>query len=299
MRAFVEIRDPKGVTHELVHGDVIGRLHSAALSLDDGRVSEAHAMVSLREQELRLVSLRGGFALDGKPLRELALRPGQVIQLALGLQLEVVRVELPAAVLGVEGDSVPRQVVPPVASVIGGERPRLARGHHDGALAWVWDTGAGWRIQREADEPRALEVGESVDLAAGSLRFIEIPLAGAGLPATRRIGAVGASLWIVALFDTVHIHREGVRVLSLSGVLARIVSELAIMAGPVPWAVLAKELWPRVDDLQVVRSRLDVHLSRLRRKLREARVRSDLVRTDGAGHVELILYPGDQVEDRS
>ena len=49
MHAHAILRDPQGHHHELVHGDVIGRVWSAALQLDDGRVSEAHAMVSLRE----------------------------------------------------------------------------------------------------------------------------------------------------------------------------------------------------------------------------------------------------------
>ena len=40
---------------------------SAALHLDDPRVSEAHAMVSIRGSELKLLALRGRFQIDGLP----------------------------------------------------------------------------------------------------------------------------------------------------------------------------------------------------------------------------------------
>jgi hypothetical protein len=39
-------------------------------------------------------------------------------------------------------------------------------------------------------------------------------------------------------------------------------------------------------------------LVRLRRKLRDERLRSDLVRADGAGMIELFLRPGDVIEDQ-
>jgi pSer/pThr/pTyr-binding forkhead associated (FHA) protein len=48
MLATVRLRLPDGSTTTLAPGDIIGRMASAALVLDDGRVSEAHAMVSLR-----------------------------------------------------------------------------------------------------------------------------------------------------------------------------------------------------------------------------------------------------------
>ena len=48
MRPAVHLRLPDGRTAVLGHGDLIGRLESAALPLADPRISEAHAMVSLR-----------------------------------------------------------------------------------------------------------------------------------------------------------------------------------------------------------------------------------------------------------
>jgi hypothetical protein len=47
------------------------------------------------------------------------------------------------------------------------------------------------------------------------------------------------------------------------------------------------------------RGRLDTLLSRVRRRLRAAGLRADLVRADGAGAIELLLYPHDRVDDRT
>ena len=92
MRACVRLRGPDDRWFELVPGDVIGRLASAAMPLDDARVSEAHAMISLREGEIRLIALRGLFAVDGHPVSEVSLRPGLEILLAQDLAIEVVEI---------------------------------------------------------------------------------------------------------------------------------------------------------------------------------------------------------------
>ncbi len=45
-----------------------------------------------------------------------------------------------------------------------------------------------------------------------------------------------------------------------------------------------------------MRRKWDASLARLRQKLRENRIRADLIRADGAGNFELLLYPGDIVD---
>ena len=122
-----------------------------------------------------------------------------------------------------------------------------------------------------------------------------MPIGNAGQDRTRQ-GGVHSPLRIVANYDTVHIHREGRAVVTLAGVLARLVSALG---GPVSWQVLCAELWPEVPDPASARARLDTSLARIRRKLRAADVRADLLHMDGAGSVELLLCPQDQVEDRT
>ena len=85
----------------------------------------------------------------------------------------------------------------------------------------------------------------------------------------------------------------------LNGLHARLVSELALAGVPVGWEALAGELWPGDEDRLALRRRMDTALSRLRRKLRAAGVRTNLARADGCGHLELLLLDGDVVEDNT
>jgi hypothetical protein len=299
MRAYASLRAPDGTRYELVHGDLVGRLWSAAMPLDDARVSEAHAMVSLRERELRLIALRGGLALDGRPVNEVVLGAGVEIVLARGLAIQVESVHLPGFVLGLEGAGLTRQTLPPVASLVTSAGLRLIAGYAEHAAAWIWCTGASWRLRVAGRAARTLEPGEELVIGGELVRAVAIPLAAAGQAPTRAGGGVEAPLRIDASFDTVHVYREGATVLVLGGVQARIVSELVALGGPTHWTVVAGLLWPKDVEPDTVRSRFDVTLSRLRRKLRDARVRTDLVHTDGAGQVELLLYPHDVVQDRT
>ncbi len=301
MRAFANLRGPEGTCHELVHGDIIGRLATAAMPIDDARISEAHAMVSLRERELKLIRLRGGLALEGKPVNEVTLRPGVEIVLASGISIRVESLHLPSSVLGLEGEGLPRQVVPPVASLVLGEGVRLLAGYVEHASAWLWCTGPSWRLRLADQAPttRSLEPGEQFELAGTTIHALAISLEGASQAPTRAVGGVEAPLRIEANFDTVQIHREGAAPLVLGGTHARIVSELVALDGPAHWTVIAGLLWPNSTEPEALRSRFDVALSRLRRKLREARVRTDLVHTDGSGQIELLLYSHDLVRDRT
>jgi len=278
---------------------MVGRLWSAALQLDDARISEAHAMVSLRERSLKLIALRGAFAVDGRPVSEATLRSGLVLQLARGLQLDVVEVHLPDGVLGLVGGGLARQALPGVCSLVDDQGLRIEKGYRDGASAWLWDTGNGWRIQQQGQASMALAPGDTVQVGAHRCDVVLLSLAAAGESPTRQVGGVGAPLRLVANYDTVHLHREGQPAVILSGILARLVSEMVALDGPVGWSVLAGQLWPREPDLDVLRPRFDVTLSRLRRRLRQDQLRTDLVRSDGAGCVELVLYPHDVVEDRT
>ncbi|MCB9792692.1 MAG: helix-turn-helix domain-containing protein [Alphaproteobacteria bacterium] len=299
MHPYVLIRPPEGPPCELVPGDVIGRQPTAALPLDDGRVSEAHAMLSLREGALRLLALRGAFAVEGRPVDQVALTPGLRVTLAQGVELEVLEVSLPEQVLGIEGPGLPLRALPGVASVFARPRLRLARGWDARAEAWVWSAGDVWRLRVGGGEARPVGPGDTLELGALTLSFRGLPLAGAGPSLTRRGEGVAAPLHLVATYDSVHLHRGERVALHLGGILARLISELVAVGGPLSWQALVAELWPGEDEPMVLRSRLDTNLSRLRRKLRAAGVRVDLVRTDGTGQLELLLYPGDSVEDRT
>lgn len=256
-------------------------------------------MISLRERELKLIRLRGGLAYDGKPVNELTLRPGLEVVLAAGISLHVESLHLPGSVLGLVGERLARQVLPPVASLVpAAEGVRLQTGYVQDAVAWVWCTGSAWRV-RVGERVASLAPGDRFEVGGETIGAVEVPLEAAGGAATRAVGGVEAPLRIEANFDTVQIHREGAAALVLGGTHARIVSELVALAGPAHWKVIAGLLWPDAAEPESLRSRFDVALSRLRRKLREARIRTDLVHTDGAGQVELLLYPHDRVADRT
>lgn len=298
MRAYVRLRLPNGHTAELGHGDLIGRLWSAALPIADARVSEAHAMVSLRGQELQLLPLRGRFTVAGQRQASLVLAAGQRITLAEGLDLLVEEVSLPAAVFAVEGDGLPRIVVNGVCSLLTRPRPELVPRLVPDAPAHVWGDGEGWCLTTNGST-RPLRVGDTWEIDGLRFQAVGMSLDSAGRTVTRLDGSASHPLRVVARFDTVHIHSEGGGALALSGLAARLVSEVVAFDGPVSWEVLAKELWPDEDDVHLLRHKLDVTLSRLRSRLREARVRPDLVRSDGFGKVELFLLDGDRVEDRT
>ena len=299
MHALVCFRDADGATRMATHGDLIGRLWSAAVHIDDPRVSEAHAMISLRGQELRLLALRGRFTVDGERQTDAVLKAGQVIHLARELALTVQTVELPSRVLALEGPGIPRQVIPGVCSVHTRPQLRLVPRYSRDAQARAWSSGSGWRVQVGDGRPIALAPGDSFEVGGITLRAVAVDLADAGQAATRLQGGIQRPLKLVTMFDTVHIHRDTGDVVAISGIAARILSELAAIGGPVGWQAVASELWPDALDRHALRKKWDISLVRLRRKLRQAGLRSDLVRSDGSGNLELLLMDGDEVEDRS
>jgi hypothetical protein len=298
VRAFVRFRLADGAVFDLLPGDLVGRSWSAGLPLDDARVSEAHAMVSLRGGELKLLALRGRFAVEGRPVTELTLAAGQRVELARDLWLSVESVELPDEVLGLEGDGLARQVLAPVCSLLVAPRPALLAGYRGEAPAHIWSTGDGWRVSLEQAAPRALGPGDEIVVRGRRFRAVAVPLMQADGQATHGQGAVDAPLHLVVRWDSVHCLRDGTPTQVLAGLPARIISELSALGGSVDWEVLARELWSGEDDRLALRRRLDVALARLREKLRAARIRTDLVAADGAGHIELRLSAHDRIDDQ-
>ena len=297
MRAYVQLRDPDGVVHELSHGDIIGRVWSAALHLDDARISEAHALVSLRGQELKLLALRGMFALGRKTLRELVLVPGQTIRLAPGVALEVVAVEMPEEILSLKVEGLGSQFLSGVCS-LQADPPQLLPGYRLNADAVIWGTGEGWRI-RIGDQPaEPLISGWEKTVAGCRLTALAVSISRVNQPATRAAGGLKVPLHIVARYDTVHIHRAGKPAAVIGGISARLVSELAMVGTSLSWESIAREIWPATTDAHKLRRKLDVSVSRLRRRLRALGIRDDLVQADGTGMFELVLYPEDRLDEQ-
>lgn len=298
MRAYVRLRDPAGIVVELGHGDLIGRLATAALFVDDPRVSEAHALVSVRRGELVLLSLRRMLLVRGKPVSEVVLRAGTSVELAEGVALHVEEVVRPEEVLAIEVEGLGRHLLPAVASVLGGPPPHLSPRFERDAWLYVWWNGGEWRARTREGVTSVVENGSSLVVGPMEARFLTVTVEG-GLTTPRGSPAHETPLRIVAWYDAIEIHREGRPPITLGGVGARIVSELAVLAGPVSWQTVAHEIWREEIEAHELRHRWDVSLARLRSRLKAAGVRGDLLRSDGSGGIQLVRYAHDVVEDRT
>ncbi len=298
MRAIVTIEGPDGTIVDLHPGDLIGRMQRAALCLDDPKVSEAHALVSMRGGTLKLLALRGALAVDRRRRSEVDLEPGQVIHLAQGQSLCVLNVVLPKELMALRlNGGRPIVLSGSVLSVLGGEAPTLLSRFDGAAAAHLWSTGTGWRARVAGGKAIDVTVGMALDLPDIDARFESVEVQVAALPTTVGEGRVHLPLKIVARYHSAHLHRRGLPVVSLSGQPAMLLSELVSFDGPVAWDLLAKQVWRRLSNRDALRKKLDAALLRLRKKLRDAGIREDLIRADGTGQFELVLYDGDQVED--
>ena len=296
MYACVRLRRDDGGVVSVGPGEIIGRSSVASLRLDDPAVSEAHALVSLRGERLRLLSLRGRFLVDGEAALEVDLAAGQRIRFSPDTEVWVDEVVLPDVVLAVEAEGLPRQVLSGPCAVFAGPPARLVAGADPAADALVWSTGEGWRV-RVLGVTTDFEPGDSFVAAGLVVHGVGVSLAHAGQSRTR-LGLDGP-LRIVAHFDSVQLVRDGQPTVVLSGLHARLLSELVAVGQPMGWEALAADLWPHETDRESLRRRWDVCLSKLRARLRDAGVRPDLLHASRTGHVALVLGGQDVVEDRT
>ncbi len=254
-------------------------------------------MVSLRGGALRLLALRGAMAVDRRRVHDVELVAGVTVHFAKGVALHVIEVSLPPEVMALSidgGPSVP--LTGSVQSLIGSPL-RLSAGFQADALAHLWWSGDDWFVREGEARARTLAVDEVVEVGGAQLRLQAVAIERAGAGSTVDAGKLHPALHIVARYHSVHIHRVGRPVLTLSGQPAQLLSELVAMDGPVEWSVLASQVWRRLKRRDALRKKLDAALARLRKKLADGDVRDDLVRSDGTGHIELVLYNGDRVED--
>ncbi len=295
MQTHVRLRTQDGGEHDVPAGGIIGRMEGVALMLPDPRVSEAHAMVSLRGGALHLLTLRGRFATEGRTPSSLKLAVGQRIEFARGLWVDVVEVTHPERVRAVRLEGSTALPLAGVTSLVRTAGGCLVQRYEADALAVIWSQHGSWWWRPARGEAAPLpDDGFEVD----GLRVLCLDLHQQHLDsgATRQLGAVTAPLRVVCHFDSVQIHREGQPPLTVTGNGARIISELAAMGAPVEWQTLAGEIWRDLDAHRQRRA-MDQTLLRLRKKLVAGRIRPDLVRNDGGGKMELVLVEGDEVED--
>lgn len=305
MTARVVLALPGGAHVSCGPGALVGRSYAADVRLDDGRVSEAHAMVSLRGRELVLLPLRGRVRVGERDVARVVLAPGVVVTLATGVDISVVTADLPRTVLAAEvrrsptQQTTPPQVLTGVMSVVATPAPHLAAGVQQGAVALVFSDGLCWFV-RCGEEP-AVEVvsGDVVDVSDGwQLRFLDVDIETLAALETSPLLPTTQRLRLVSRFDSVEVWCGDERVLLLAGVPARLLAELLAFGGPVRWELLAESLWPQADlGRDVLRHRLDVALTRLRKRLAHVGVRRDLITAHRTGQLELVLCPGDRCED--
>ncbi|MCB9678143.1 MAG: FHA domain-containing protein [Alphaproteobacteria bacterium] len=281
-----------GEVVRLQPGDVIGRHRRCALCIPDPRVSEAHAMVALRGGKLHLLSLRGGVTdARGEPLRDPPLVLRQRLCLAPGVDLVVRALRLPEVAAYLVGPGLDLPLERPVAlAPEPGGPPRVRPIRPDGAGVALWSDGIQWFVRRDGASAPAPD-GTPVAVGAWVGRIELRALTDGSLPQTD----VTPAIRLVCAFHTVHVWVGAERRVTVSGVLARILHELAELAGPVHWQALANAIWKGDLPEHVLRRRWDANLHRLRRQLDAGGLRADLVRSDQRGHIELLLHPHDTV----
>lgn len=249
-------------------------------------------MLSLRGGELHLLNLRGGLRVRGRPMRDVRLGLGLKLEVAPGLFLEVVDVRLPQQVLAVKGPGVD-VVLEGACSLVLHPTPQVVSSQVENA-AHFWQDGRVWYVEHGEDQQvvvpgQPLQLGEWEGIA--ELRS----LADASMKSTQN---QARSVVVHTCFDTAQVFCGGRLVAAFSGIKGRLLHELAEVDGPVAWSVVAREVWSNEATEFELRRRWDKTMSRIRVMLRDAGVRDDLVKATGTGQVELLLYPGDEIQCR-
>tara|TARA_R110002096_G_scaffold299503_6_gene494160 strand:+ start:61585 stop:62481 length:897 start_codon:yes stop_codon:yes gene_type:complete len=291
----VWFRFASGRSAALGNGDIIGRLESAALVIDEPTVSQAHAMVSLREGSFYLLSLRRLFAVNGTPTSEICLSKGMRIALADGVVLTVQDIKIPNELQTIESAGFGTRVLHPISSLFAESPPRLVARYEPDADAHLLAASGSWSLQISGQPAAHVKAGDRFKLCGQEFELGTILLESEPMQMTPASGVL-MPLRIVARYESVEIFRHERAPVVLSGLSARIISELVAFDGPVSWGLLARELWPSAGE-STLRHRWDVCFGRLRSRLKQSGLRSDLVRSDGSGQVNLLLYEGDSVVD--
>jgi len=287
---------PENTAHTVVVGGLLGRHPSAALHRPEATVGEAHALLSLRGGRLVLIALRGSLFVDSEPAGEVVLRKGQSLGLGREVTLRVEALHLPETVLGLAGlGEEPVALDPGPWSILPG--PTLAAGLRPEARALLAPLGLGWALLQDG-RSRAFGPGDKIELDGHRLTGLDLPLSYATRKRTVVVEApAGPTLEIEVWRAITRLRAADGHHLDLVGHPARILREIVLNGQPMHWLELAEVLWEEKEvDLRANWRR---QLQVLRRKLRVAGIRSDLVRSLGDGRAMLDLRPGDRLVDHT
>lgn len=281
---------PDGRSFHVLPGGLIGRMAGCAVQLDDIDVSEAHAFVSWRERKLRLLSLRGAILANGTAVAEIALRPNLEIRLSASSVLSVEDVAVPDEFLWLEGIGAGPQALTGAPLSICGSPPRIVPGLRREAWVWLWTENAVWYARARGGEPTAVAPDQRWETEAGPVRAVprvRTDVVGVTRPSgTTRVQLVLAE-------GVVRIRSGESPPLILGGNQGDFVRQLAEATEPVHWTTIARYFWGERDQLKW-RERFDAMVKEVRGKLRENRIRKDLL-WSWDGSYRLNLDEGDTV----
>lgn len=279
-------------------GALIGRANTATLYIDDPRVSEAHAMVSLRDHCLKLISLRGRFRHQGKVMHEIQLVPEMRLELAEGVEVVCEEVHLPSSVVGLTIWPGPLQV--PLSGTttihVKGSDASIRRGYDPTGDLIVWSTGQRWSAKVKGQQRRTLTSGDLISLEHVRIQVVDMPLADLDKGQTRSHLRAGALLKCTAhqVIITPDVGASHV----ISGIPGRILSSVLRRGNAAQWTQIVSDVWP--DDRSIpssLRRRFDAGLRRLRDSMQVVFPGSDdMLMLDGAGVLILQLGKDDRVE---
>ncbi len=296
MRAFVIlILESTGEAFEVCPGELIGRSDNAALCIHDPRISEAHAMVSLRGQALMLLPLRGRLLLKGKPAPEVLLEEGRVIELAPGLRLRCQEVSLAPTLLGISVPGLPPLCLGSTLSLLASTPPKVVRGYVAQADAVFWSVGATWHMSLANGEQRPIAIGDRIAIGTHSIDVVPIAVDAVAKAKTQH---ARSPLAFHVCGEAVRVNRQiGASVL-IGGIPGRIFASLLRAGRPLYWQSISAEVWEgELATELALRKRFDVSLARLRNRLAPLLSQNEtLIALDGTGCVELRLANSDRIE---
>lgn len=275
------------------HGEFIGRSGAAALTIDDPRISEAHAMVSLRGRGLEVLALRGKLRVRGNRVYEAKLSANVSLELAPEFFVTCVDIILPEHVLALDFAGLPRVVLTSTLTLYTEPEPRVRRGFDPRSAATIWNMDGQWRIQISSHKLQHLEGGETFELGQNTLSVTRVPVQSAGLEKTMRSSPV----LMQAHGGSVKVWREQKDEcpIVVSGVPGKIGAVLLEAGGSLNWRVVVGRVWPGDQSTEAaLRGRFDAGVRRLRERLVQLGLPPETVRLDGAGSV-ILIPPGDHV----
>lgn len=276
-------------------GEYIGRSEVAALCIDDPRVSEAHAMVSLRDGHLKLIALRGRFRHKSQVLSEIILKPDLVLELAPDIHVVCEHVNMPTSVLGLIIDQDIEVRLTNTITLYAGDLPTLKRGYDPYGDAIFWDTALSWRMRTNDDASVILSAGDHYTINGTDIKVVAIPLEHAQQTKTRN--SLRAPITFTCHDMHVEMDRTGEPTVKLSGIPGRIFLSLLKRQGTASYQEVVHDVWSEdySTDLSL-RRRFDTGMRRLRAQLRLALPDEEpLITLDGTGIIKLNRLPKDQI----